>query len=142
MKKTAEWLCIVCSFMTVCQKKEKKSYWQCYVLVMSPSPSIRDWVHHNENFVDGNSSLKIITFFSKYDFFFNFILCNFLVGMLIYFLKNIKKNFAPQNIEKIPSKVAHNPTRPPVFSLESLKSTISVVKNVPYKITNFSSRQI
>ena len=24
--------------------------------------------------------------------------------------------FAPQNIEKLPSKVAHNPTRPPVFS--------------------------
>ena len=24
--------------------------------------------------------------------------------------------FASQNIKKIPSKVAHNPTRPPVFS--------------------------
>ena len=24
--------------------------------------------------------------------------------------------FCPQNIEKLPSKVAHNPTRPPVFS--------------------------
>ena len=26
-----------------------------------------------------------------------------------------KKNFAPQNIKKLPSKVAHNPTRPRVF---------------------------
>ena len=28
----------------------------------------------------------------------------------------LKKFFATQNIEKLPSKVAHNPTRPPVFS--------------------------
>ena len=29
---------------------------------------------------------------------------------------NFVKKFAPQNIEKLPSKVAHNPTRQPVFS--------------------------
>jgi hypothetical protein len=27
-----------------------------------------------------------------------------------------KKFFAPQNLEKLPSNVSHNPTRPPVFS--------------------------
>ena len=31
------------------------------------------------------------------------------------FFKKILKNFAPQNIEKLPSKVAHGPTRPPIF---------------------------
>ena len=34
----------------------------------------------------------------------------------MFFKKLKKKNFAPQNIEKLPKKVAHNPTRPPVFS--------------------------
>ena len=34
----------------------------------------------------------------------------------IFKKKKIKKIFAPQNIEKLPKKVAHNPTRPPVFS--------------------------
>ena len=32
------------------------------------------------------------------------------------FKKILKNFFAPQNLEKLPSKVAHNPTRPPVFS--------------------------
>ena len=32
------------------------------------------------------------------------------------FLKKIEKTFAPQNIKKLPSKVADNPTRPTVFS--------------------------
>ena len=33
------------------------------------------------------------------------------------FLKKFQNLFLPpQNIEKLPSKVAHNPTRPPVFS--------------------------
>ena len=40
--------------------------------------------------------------------------------LLKYFLKNYKKNFAPQNIKKLPSKVAHNPTRPRVFSPASI----------------------
>ena len=33
----------------------------------------------------------------------------------IFFKKNLDF-FAPQNIKKLPSKVAHNSTRPPVFS--------------------------
>ena len=41
---------------------------------------------------------------------------NFSMRLLRYFFKNLKKIFAPQNIEKLHSKVAHNPTRPPVFS--------------------------
>jgi hypothetical protein len=32
------------------------------------------------------------------------------------FKKELKNIFDPQNMEKLPSKVAHNPTRPPVFS--------------------------
>ena len=32
------------------------------------------------------------------------------------FFDFFKNFFAPQNIEKLPKKVAHNPTRPPVFS--------------------------
>ena len=32
------------------------------------------------------------------------------------FFKKFKKIFAPQNIKKTASKVAHNPTRPRVFS--------------------------
>ena len=35
-------------------------------------------------------------------------------------IKKKKKKFAPQNIKKLPSKVAHNPTRPPVFSPASI----------------------
>ena len=46
------------------------------------------------------------------------IMINYL-GDFFYVL-GVKKDFeiffAPQNIEKLPSKVAHNPTRPPVFS--------------------------
>ena len=33
----------------------------------------------------------------------------------IFFFLKIKKNFAPQNIKKHASKVAHNPTRPRVL---------------------------
>jgi hypothetical protein len=33
----------------------------------------------------------------------------------IFFKKLLKKLFAPQNIKKLSSKVAHNPTRPQVF---------------------------
>jgi hypothetical protein len=32
------------------------------------------------------------------------------------FKEKIKKMFATQNVKKLPSKVAHNPTRSPVFS--------------------------
>ena len=47
------------------------------------------------------------------------ILCNFLVQTLKYiFLKN--HFFAPQNIKKLPSKVAHNPTRPRDFNPASI----------------------
>ena len=34
----------------------------------------------------------------------------------IFSKKKIRIFFAPQNIKKLPSKVAHNPTRPPDFS--------------------------
>ena len=48
--------------------------------------------------------------------FFNFILCNFFkCGRYNVFKKNFKY-FAPQNIKKLSSKVAHNPNRSPVFS--------------------------
>ena len=40
----------------------------------------------------------------------------FSVDAKIFLKKNFKIFFAPQNIKKLPSKVAHNPTRPPVFS--------------------------
>ena len=46
------------------------------------------------------------------------ILCNFSMGLLKYLKK--KKNFAPQNIKKLPSKVAQNPTRPKVFNPASI----------------------
>ena len=32
------------------------------------------------------------------------------------FFKKLKKKIAPQDIKKLPSKLAHNPTRPTVFS--------------------------
>ena len=38
------------------------------------------------------------------------------------FLKKFKKKISPQNIEKLPSKVAYNPTRPKVFSPASFRS--------------------
>ena len=81
-------------------------------------PSITDGVHHTEKFVE------IIPVFSTFSNFkkkkkkkiIKVILCNFSMRLLKSFLKNFKFFFAPQNIEKLPSKVAHNPTRPPVFS--------------------------
>ena len=80
-------------------------------------PSITDGVLRNENFVE------IIPVFSTFSNFFKkkkkiikAILCNFSMRLLKYFLKKFLNFFAPQNIEKLPSKVAHNPTRPPVFS--------------------------
>ena len=41
-------------------------------------------------------------------------------ALLKYFLKNLKKIFAPQNIKKPASKVAHNPTRPRVLTPASI----------------------
>ena len=52
--------------------------------------------------------------------FFNFILCNFSVWTLQYFFKKIWKKICPQNLKKLPSKVAHNPTRLQVFSPEQV----------------------
>ena len=40
----------------------------------------------------------------------------FLCGRYNIFKKILTFFFVPQNIEKLPKKVAHNPTRPPVFS--------------------------
>ena len=81
---------------------------QSLLLLYSGNPSITDGVHRNENFVE------IIPVFSTFSNFFKkkkihmkAILCNFSIWLLKYFLKNI---------EKLPSKAAHNPTRPPVFS--------------------------
>ena len=52
----------------------------------------------------------IINFLRKnFNFFFTFILCNFLVRTLQY----LKKKFAYENMKKMPSNVAHN--RPPFF---------------------------
>ena len=53
-------------------------------------PSIRDRVHRNKNL-----ALKKPVF-------------------------QLFQTFAPQNIKKLPSKVAHNPTRPRVFSPASI----------------------
>ena len=40
----------------------------------------------------------------------------YVLGGKKIFKKILRFFFAPQNIEKLPSKVAQNPTRPPVFS--------------------------
>ena len=62
------------------------------------TPSITDGVvHHNENFVETTP-----------------IFSTFSMPLLKYFQKKLK--IVPQNIEKLPSKVVHNPTRPPVSS--------------------------
>ena len=47
------------------------------------------------------------------------ILCNFLVRTPIYFWKKFQNFFCPPKHKKLTSKVAHNPTRPPVFSQTS-----------------------
>ena len=47
-----------------------------------------------------------IFFLNGYSF--NFILCNFLVWMLQWFKKSFNISFAPENMKKTPSKVAHN----------------------------------
>jgi hypothetical protein len=56
---------------------------------------------------------------------------------------NLKLFFFPQkNIEKLPSKVAHNPTRPPVFSPASFGlETETLVKSEIFsslKLSNFA----
>ena len=78
---------------------------------MDGPPSITDGVHRKGNF------LEIIPVFSTFKkIIIKAILCNFSMRLL----KNLKKKkiifFASKNIKKLPSKVAHNPTRPPVFS--------------------------
>ena len=60
---------------------------------------------------------KIHNFFSKYqNFFFKLYFMQLFSADATMFLKKKKFFFALQNIEKLPKKVAHNPTRPPVFS--------------------------
>ena len=40
----------------------------------------------------------------------------FSADAMMFLEKSFLAFFAPQNIEKLSSKIAHNPTRPPVFS--------------------------
>ena len=62
------------------------------------------------------------------------------------FLKKLKKKFfAPQNIEKWPSKVAHNPTRPRVFSPASIwlcgtETVFTLFFFSSLKLSNFAGR--
>ena len=49
-------------------------------------------------------------------FFWPFFNATFQCGRYNVFKKILNFFFATQNIEKLPKKVAHNPTRPPVFS--------------------------
>ena len=48
------------------------------------------------------------------------ILCNFSMRLLKDFKKEFENIFAPQNIKKPASKVAHNPTRPRVLTSASI----------------------
>ena len=48
------------------------------------------------------------------------ILCNFSMRLLKDFKKEFENIFAPQNIKKPASKVAHNPTRPRVLTPASI----------------------
>ena len=63
----------------------------------------------------------IISVFSTFSNFFKkkeiikAIFGNFSMRLIKYFLKKFKICFAPQNIKKPASKVAHNPTRPSVW---------------------------
>ena len=67
-------------------------------------------------FCGDNSSLKIrINFRKKYMFRLTSFYATFQCGRYTIFRKIRKKKFAPQNIKKLPSKVAHNPTRPTVI---------------------------
>jgi len=62
------------------------------------------------------------------------------------FKKKIKKKkFASQNIEKWPSKVAHNPTRPRVFSPASIwlcgtETVFTLVFFSSLKLSNFAGQ--
>jgi hypothetical protein len=63
--------------------------------------------------------------------------------LLKYLKKKFQSFFAPQNIEKLPSKVAHNPTRPPSFQSSKflLCETETVLKSEIFsslKLSNFA----
>ena len=47
-----------------------------------------------------------------------------------------KRNFAPQNIEKLSSKVAHNPTRPASFCFEQWFYMSEIFSS--WKLSNFA----
>ena len=93
---------MLCHNLKICKPSEKMKRTKTLDL------SIRDRVQCKKNLALKKQFFQPFRTFSKK----NYILCNFSMWLLKYFLKN----FPPQNIKKLPSKVAHNPTRPPVFS--------------------------
>ena len=81
------------------------------------SPSVY-YTHDFRPKIVSDSLFKVHNYFLKIfkNFFLTLFYATFKCGRYNVFKKILKNFFAPQNIEKLPKKVAHNPTRPPVFS--------------------------
>jgi hypothetical protein len=77
--------------------------------------SIGNWVLYKRGLDSDNSFLRFIIKFIKENNLFNFISCNFFFADATIFSYFLKISFPPKH-KKLPSKVAHNPNRPTVFS--------------------------